>query len=122
MPRPPRPGLTSQPSDDEDIIKANSGHSILTTPIGASRSAPPVTVDAENGLLVNNPALAGSIPAADEDRDDEHTSLLGKPRKLVSGGGNDGLHASTAMISIHHYGCCVRKTPVMHLLSPSNAV
>lgn len=90
--RPPRPGLTSEPSED---LQAASG-SILGNTSGSSsghsNTPLPVTVDAENGTLVNNPALAGGLhdehadARDDEDIDDERTSLLGKTQKLVSGG------------------------------------
>lgn len=89
MPRPPRPGLTSQPSEGSDAISIVKNST--TQPfIGTSNvnTAPTgVAVDAESGAILANPSTAHAEEGEDGNNasnDDERSSLLGKPRKLVS--------------------------------------
>lgn len=84
--RPFRPGLTSQPSEENDIVKASSQPILEAATMrgqaGHTATTTGMTVDAENGAIVAN-AAAGA-PGNSADDDDERSSLLGKSRKMVS--------------------------------------
>lgn len=90
--RPFRPGLTSQPSEENDIVKASSQPILEAATMrgqaGPTATATGMTVDAENGAIVANAAAASTSSSGahgnSADDDDERSSLLGKSRKMVS--------------------------------------
>jgi hypothetical protein len=87
MPRPPRPGLTSQPSERDELLTAARGQ-LHAGHHQQQREAATVAMD-EVGSVVVNPAIGQHHEGAEEnDLLDERSSLLGGKnencRKLVS--------------------------------------
>lgn len=88
MARTPRPGLTSQPSEDQPARMLEAVAAAGPAAGQQAASSPtrmPVAVDAESGELVNSPVAGAGLEQEardDDEADDERTALLGKPRKL----------------------------------------